>query len=657
MTGRYEGVMTMHPYKPRICLLHNEPKASQRRPTNVSARASRAAQPKGIAKPTKLYAPDTSVPTGQRSMALHEATLIRLSTARGLYIGSLDTQNGNHGSYLPHDTVSMGADIEQAPICMLLPRRVANAKESNDWKAEHHCSATETTGGGQGNERKACFPCSAFQFIKDRHGPQAAIEWTAALAKETHTQLTRWQAPTREKTGAGISLATLGVVIDMQRPHPLAMMWDAREGTQPQAVMNAYTEYAWNPRQALYPLMRRHGVTFNERAVKDPKNPDLPNATAFINAMVALRSKAALSTLHLASPVTIGKACDVDVILPLISPDTPQDLLPDYLKEATHAATEAAGEEKGHTSGKGGSGGKGGKGAKGGKGTKGGKGDDGDAQPKSTSGRRGYQVLEQEGENEEEDGENGGEDGEIGEDREEGEDEELEPEEEEHTEHGMDTELVATEQQMIEAAIAREAEEKTAAAAAETAAAAVTAAVTAAAETAAAAAEAPQAEASAMPAEATAHEETVTATAAAAIAAATESGEEEDADPEQLPDTEELSGKRAAETPLRGPPSKKSSRLPSRLPSQRPSRAVSRDASQERGADDEENERAANEMDSELQETIAGEVDLRQIPAGALSTHEQHSQEASSSMQAQQGGEHAANQRMPHVRRATRRGK
>ena len=653
--GRYEGIMTMHPYKPRICMLNNEPKPSQRRPpANSSARAARAAQPKGVARPTKLYVSDTSVPTGQKSTALHEATLLRLSAARGLHSRSMDPNDTTYGKYSPHDMTAMGADSMQAPICMLLPRRVANLKESNDWKTEHHCSTAET-GSSQDIGRKACFPCSAFQFLKDRHGPQAAVEWTAALAEATNAQLTKWQAPTRERIGAGISLATLGVVIEVQRPHPLAMMWDPRPGTQPQAIQNAYAEYAWNPQQPLYPLMQRHGVTFNTKAAKDPKYSDLPNVTAFKNAMRALRNKAALCTLHLACSVTIGKPCEVDIILPLISPDTPQSRLPEYLQEAVQAAEAAAPKEaRGEgASGKGGSGGSGGKGAKGSKGAKGGKGDEGDEQPKSASGRRGFQDLEQEGEDEEEDGEEGEENGEIGEEGEDG---------------GMDTELVATEQQMMEAAMAREAEEKAAAEEAEAAtAAAVAAAVTAAAETATAAAEAPQTEASTMPAEAadampatietqgTASDQTGTAPGGGT---ATEYGEEEDADPELLPDTEESSGKRAAETPLRGPPSKKSSRVPSRLPSRHPSRVASRDASQEREADElTENERAAKEIDSELQETIEGEVDLRQLPAGALSTHEQHSQEASSSMQAQQGGEHAANQRMPHIRRATRRGK
>ena len=118
--GRYEGILTMHSYKARICRLQqSEPKPiTRRQPANASSRAAKAARPKGEATPKMLYAAETSVPTGQKGTALHEATLLRLSVAKGLHTHSLNQDGATDGMYSTHDMTSMTDRGRQASTYM-----------------------------------------------------------------------------------------------------------------------------------------------------------------------------------------------------------------------------------------------------------------------------------------------------------------------------------------------------------------------------------------------------------------------------------------------------------------------------------------------------------------------------------------------------------
>ena len=332
--GRYAGVLTLHTYKARICRMHPEEKVKRRQPDNRNAKAARTAR--GVTPPKKLAMPvSTQAPTGVKSTALQEATLLRLTAAKGCLLKREDWLQA----------VDVPIEMVQLPICISLARRVANAGWMNTWTAEYHCSTAPAEPATSTAQRTAlgCFPCCAFRHLEERHGLQTAKTWTDTVAKEVADTLGQVQYPTRTRLNTGLPIATGGEVLIIQRPHPLAMMWAG----ELQPTMNAYSEFAWDPMQHVYNLTQRHSVTFDEKARRCQFNPNQPDARAFVVHMQQLRARAAEKTIHLASPVAMGKACDVDVIIRLISPETPQDRLPPYLRKiaTTPPATSPEMEE------------------------------------------------------------------------------------------------------------------------------------------------------------------------------------------------------------------------------------------------------------------------------------------------------------------------
>ena len=329
--GRYAGVLTLHTYKARICREHPEEKAKRRQPDNRSAKAARTAR--GVTPPRKLAMPvSTQAPTGVKGTALQEATLLRLTAAKTSLLKREDWLK----------TADVPIEMVQLPICIPLARRVANAGWTNTWTAEHHCSTAPAEPATSTAERTtlACFPCCAFRHLEERHGLQTAKTWTDTVAKEVADTLHQVQLPTRTRLNTGLPIATGGEVLIIQRPHPLAMMWAG----ELQPTMNAYSEFAWDPTQHIYNLTQRHSVTLDEKARKCQFNPNQPDAKAFMVHMQQLRALAAVTTIHLASPVTMNKPCDVDVIIRLISPETTQDMLPLYLRKIATTPEAEEGE-------------------------------------------------------------------------------------------------------------------------------------------------------------------------------------------------------------------------------------------------------------------------------------------------------------------------